>query len=202
MSTRGSRRPSIGVVRLEAAADLPLPAYQSEQAAGLDLLAAVPADTPVVLKPRQRALVPTGLILELPKGTEAQVRPRSGLAMKHGITVLNSPGTIDSDYRGEVKVLLVNLGDRPFTITRGERIAQMVIATHISVRLVERKQARATLRGAGGFGSTGTRTEAGAVPGKPSPKRSPGKAAKPVTSSVANRKAVAAKAKPTKPRRR
>lgn len=198
MSTRVPRAPSVGVMRLAAAADLPLPAYQSDEAAGLDLFAAVPASKPMVLKPGERALVPTGLILELPKGTEAQVRPRSGLAMKHGITVLNSPGTIDSDYRGEVKVLLVNLGRKTFIITRGERIAQMVVATHVRVRLVERKQPRATRRGAGGFGSTGTTS----APAETSPPLSAAWTAMPVASAMADRKAVAAKVKRTKPRHR
>jgi dUTP pyrophosphatase len=151
----GARR--VKVVRLGHAQGLALPAYQSEGAAGLDLVAAV--DRPTVLRPGKRALVPTGLILELPAGFEAQVRPRSGLALKHGITVLNSPGTIDSDYRGEVQVLLANLGDRPFTIARGERIAQLVIARHERVTLVEAAAASATLRGAGGFGSTGGGTK-------------------------------------------
>jgi dUTP pyrophosphatase len=151
-----ARSLSIGVVRLAHAAGLPLPAYQSDEAAGLDLIAAVPEDAPLVLRPGERALVPTGLTLELPKGSEAQVRPRSGLAFKHGITVLNSPGTIDSDYRGEVKVLLVNLGTAPFTIVRGERIAQMVVAQVTRVRLKEKASAKATRRGSGGFGSTGT----------------------------------------------
>jgi dUTP pyrophosphatase len=151
---RGHAR-RVKVVRLPHADGLALPAYQSEGAAGLDLRAAV--DKPLVLRPGQRMLVPTGLILELPPGFEAQVRPRSGLALKHGITVLNSPGTIDSDYRGEVQVLLVNLGDRAFTIPRGERIAQLVIARYERVSLVETAAASATRRGAGGFGSTGTR---------------------------------------------
>ena len=198
MSARGARGPSVGVVRLAAAADLPLPAYQSDEAAGLDLLAAVPADAPLVLQPGQRALVPTGLILELPKGTEAQVRPRSGLAFKHGVTVLNSPGTIDSDYRGEVKVLLVNLGQAPFTITRGERIAQLVVATHVRARLIERRQASATRRGEGGFGSTGTTS----APAKTTSARSASRTAKPAKTALADRKAVAAKAKRTKPQHR
>jgi dUTP diphosphatase len=153
--TERGRPRRVKVVRLAHADGLPLPAYQSEGAAGLDLLAAV--DVPVVLRPGKRALIPTGLILELRQGFEAQVRPRSGLALKHGITVLNSPGTIDSDYRGEVQVLLVNLGDRPFTIARGKRIAQLVVARHERVTLVEARAASATRRGAGGFGSTGTR---------------------------------------------
>ena len=109
-------------------ADLPLPSYQSAHAAGLDLLAAVPADAPLMLAPGARALVPTGLAIALPPGCEAQVRPRSGLAVKHGLTVLNSPGTIDADYRGEVQVLLINLGQAPVTLERGMRIAQMVMA--------------------------------------------------------------------------
>lgn len=146
----------VGIMRLAHGADLPLPAYQTAEAAGLDLLAAVPEKSPIRLKPGARALVPTGLVLDLPKGTEAQVRPRSGLAFKHGVTVLNSPGTIDSDYRGEVKVLLVNLGDKIFKIERGERIAQIVVATVTRVRLQERRETRSTTRGAGGFGSTGT----------------------------------------------
>ncbi len=120
-----ARAPRVGVVRLAHAEGLPLPAYQTAEAAGLDLLAAVPDDAPMTLAPGKHAMVPTGLVLELPKGSEGQVRPRSGLAARHGVTVLNSPGTIDSDYRGEVKVLLVNLGDAPFVIRRGERIAFM-----------------------------------------------------------------------------
>jgi dUTP pyrophosphatase len=147
----------VKAVRLPQAEGLPLPAYQSAGAAGLDLLAAVEA--PVVLRPAKRTLIPTGLILELPVGFEAQVRPRSGLALRHGITVLNSPGTIDSDYRGEVQVLLINLGDRPFTIARGERIAQLVVARCERVKLVESAAASATRRGAGGFGSTGRKAK-------------------------------------------
>ncbi len=147
------RAPRVKVVRLPQAAGLPLPARQSAGAAGLDLLAAVEA--PLVLRPGGRALVPTGLILELPAGFEAQVRPRSGLALRHGITVLNSPGTIDSDYRGEVQVILVNLGDRPFTVARGERIAQLVVARCERVTLVEVAAPSPTRRGRSGFGSTG-----------------------------------------------
>jgi dUTP pyrophosphatase len=118
----------IKIVQLPHAQDLPVPAYQTAGSAGLDLMAAIPADEPLILKPGKRDLIPTGLILELPTGFEAQVRPRSGLAWKNGVTVLNSPGTIDSDYRGEVKVMLVNLGETPFKIERGQRIAQMIIA--------------------------------------------------------------------------
>jgi dUTP pyrophosphatase len=143
------------ILRLPHGADLPLPSRQSAQAAGLDLCAAVAADTPMVIAPGKYASVPTGMALALPPGTEAQVRPRSGLAAKHGVTVLNSPGTIDADYRGEVKVLLVNLGEQPFTVRRGERIAQLVVATVTVVELLEADTLDATLRGGGGFGSTG-----------------------------------------------
>jgi dUTP pyrophosphatase len=125
------------LTRLPHGADLPLPAYQSEQAAGLDLLAAVPADAPIVIAPGRWAAVPTGLALALPEGSEGQVRPRSGLAGRHGVTVLNAPGTIDADYRGEVQVLLVNLGPEPFTVTRGMRIAQLVIAATVRASLTE-----------------------------------------------------------------
>jgi dUTP pyrophosphatase len=134
---------------------LALPAYQTAHAAGLDLLAAVPEDTPMILAPGKYALVPTGLTIALPAGHEAQVRPRSGLAAKHGVTVLNSPGTIDADYRGEICVLLINHGDAPFPIRRGERIAQMVIAPVTRVELVPATLLAATDRGSGGFGSTG-----------------------------------------------
>ena len=134
---------------------LALPAYQSAHAAGLDLLAAVPEGTPVVLAPGKYALIPTGLTIALPPGYEAQVRPRSGLAAKHGVTVLNSPGTIDADYRGEIGVLLINHGEAPFPIRRGERIAQMVIAAVAMAELIPATSLSATDRGAGGFGSTG-----------------------------------------------
>jgi dUTP pyrophosphatase len=136
---------------------LPPPSYRSDQAAGLDLSAALDAHSPLTLAPGARALVPTGLALELPPGFEAQVRPRSGLALRHGVTVLNSPGTIDADYRGEIQVILVNLGGEPFTIERGERIAQLVISAVTVVQLMRVDSISATLRGAGGFGSTGTR---------------------------------------------
>src|SRR5262249_20077444 len=129
--------------------------YETAGAAGMDLRAAVEADAPLTLAPGSRALVPTGFVFEIPAGYEGQVRPRSGLAFKHGITCLNTPGTIDSDYRGEVKVLLINLGEEPFEITRGMRIAQLVIAPAIQARIAEITQATATERGAGGFGSTG-----------------------------------------------
>lgn len=143
----------VAILRLPHAEGLPLPAYQSELAAGLDLMAAV--HEPITLAPLGRALVPTGLQIALPAGFEAQVRPRSGLAAKHGVTVLNSPGTVDADYRGEVKVILVNLSDTPFVVSRGERVAQMVIAPVVQAKLVEVTALDATVRGAGGFGSTG-----------------------------------------------
>ena len=134
---------------------LALPEYHSADAAGLDLLAAVPEDSPLMLSPGQRALVPTGLTIALPSGYEAQVRPRSGLASKHGVTVLNSPGTVDADYRGEIGVLLINHGGVPFPIRRGERIAQMVIAPVVRVELAPSTELATTKRGGGGFGSTG-----------------------------------------------
>lgn len=134
---------------------LPLPAYQSAEAAGLDLLAAVPDTAPLTLAPGRHAMVPTGLVIALPPGYEAQVRPRSGLAARHSVTVLNSPGTIDADYRGEIGVILINHGDQPFTIRRGERIAQMVIAPVVQAVLVPAASLSTTDRGAGGFGSTG-----------------------------------------------
>lgn len=133
---------------------LPLPQYQTDEAAGLDLLAAISAQVTLVIGPGRRALIPTGLSLELPRGFEGQVRPRSGLALKHGITVLNSPGTIDSDYRGEVAIILINLGTAPFEIKRGERIAQLVVAPVTRAELVETREIGRTRRGSGGFGST------------------------------------------------
>jgi dUTP pyrophosphatase len=134
---------------------LALPAYQSADAAGLDLLAAVPEAAPVTLEPGKHALVPTGLVIALPRGYEAQVRPRSGLAAKHGVTVLNAPGTIDADYRGEIGVLLINHCDAPFAVRRGERIAQMVIASVLRAELIPTISLSTTERGGGGFGSTG-----------------------------------------------
>ncbi|MBU1324239.1 MAG: dUTP diphosphatase [Gammaproteobacteria bacterium] len=141
--------------RLPHAEGLAPPAYETAQAAGMDLRAAVPADAPVTLAPGDRALIPTGLQIALEPGYEAQVRPRSGLALKHGITCLNSPGTIDADYRGEVGVILINHGREPFVIARGERIAQMVIAPFVQAVPVEVDTLDETARGAGGFGSTG-----------------------------------------------
>jgi dUTP diphosphatase len=134
---------------------LALPAYQSADAAGLDLLAAVPQGTPLMLAPGKHAMVPTGLAVALPRGFEAQVRPRSGLAAKHGVTVLNSPGTIDADYRGEINVILINHGEAPFVIRRGERIAQMVIAPVVKAQIIPVATLSSTDRGSGGFGSTG-----------------------------------------------
>jgi dUTP pyrophosphatase len=145
----------IPLLRLPHGADLPLPAYESTGAAGMDLRAALDADAPLVLPAGGRALVPTGLALQLPEGFEAQVRSRSGLAAKHGVTVLNAPGTVDSDYRGEVKVILINHGQEPFTIGRGDRIAQMVIAPVTRGVFVEADALDQTTRGEGGFGSTG-----------------------------------------------
>ncbi len=190
---------SVRVVKLPHAQDLPLPAYQSAGAAGLDLVAAVPGNAPIKLKKGARALVPTGLVLEIPMGYEAQVRPRSGLALKHGVTVLNSPGTIDSDYRGEVQVILVNLGDAPFVVQRGERIAQMVIAPVSQIALKAATTARPTVRGAGGFGSTGVAAKpaksAKAVPVKGSKRAKAAKATKAVKAKTATRAASKAGAK-------
>ena len=144
---------TVSFKRLAHNADLPLPAYESVSAAGMDLPAAVEAD--LVLAPGARALVPIGLAIALPEGYEAQIRPRSGLAARDGVTVLNTPGTVDADYRGEVKVILINLGDAPFTIRRGMRIAQMVIAPVTQAAMVETDELPETARGEGGFGSTG-----------------------------------------------
>ena len=144
----------ITVLRLPNGAGLPLPAARTSGSAGLDLSAAV--EMPLVIPPGGRALVPTGFAIALPAGHEGQVRPRSGLAIEHGVTVLNAPGTIDADYRGEVKVALINHGDRPFAVTRGMRIAQLVVAPVTAVSLVEVADLDETARGSGGFGSTGS----------------------------------------------
>lgn len=146
---------AIRVVPLQHFEGLALPAYETADAAGMDLRAAVGEDAPVTLKPGERAMIPTGLTIALPAGHEAQVRPRSGLAAKHGVTCLNTPGTIDADYRGEVKVILINLGQEAFVIKRGERIAQMVIAPVTRAELNVVATLDETLRGSGGFGSTG-----------------------------------------------
>lgn len=146
----------VTVMRLPHAADLLLPAYQSALAAGLDLVAAVAADSPLDIAPGGRAMIPTGIVIALPPGSEGQVRPRSGLAIRHGITVLNTPGTIDADYRGEIQVILINLGAESFRVSRGMRIAQLVVASVQHARLAEAQSLEATERGAGGMGSTGT----------------------------------------------
>lgn len=156
MRTASRISPVIGMVRLPHSEGLPLPAYETAGAAGMDLRAAVPEDRPLVIMPGRRALVPTGLVMEIPEGFEGQVRPRSGLAFRHGLTCLNTPGTIDSDYRGEVKVLLVNLGDEEFSVTRGMRIAQVLFTAVERAVAEERSLAGGTDRGEGGFGSTGT----------------------------------------------
>ena len=150
---------TIAIQRLPHAEDLPLPRYESAHAAGLDLSACIPAD--ITLAPGKRALIPTGFAIALPPGFEAQVRPRSGLAAKHGITVLNSPGTIDADYRGELAIILINLGEVAFTISRGMRIAQLVVAPVAQAVLAETAELPPTQRGSGGFGSTGTGTGTG-----------------------------------------
>ena len=152
-----SRQPvTLQVLRLPHAEGLAAPAYETDAAAGMDLRAAVPADNPIMIAPGGRALVPTGVSLQFPLVFEAQVRPRSGLALRHGVTVLNSPGTVDADYRGEVKVILVNLGDEPFVVERGARIAQLVLAAVERAEVVEVATLDPSRRGEGGFGSTGT----------------------------------------------
>lgn len=151
----------VRIVRLPHARDLPLPQYQSALAAGLDLLAAVPADAPVDIPPGGRAVIPTGVAIALPAGSEGQIRPRSGLAARHGVTVLNTPGTIDADYRGELQVILVNIGAELFVVSRGMRIAQLVIAPIQHAKLVESNSLDATERAAGGLGSTGFESKTG-----------------------------------------
>lgn len=150
-----AKLPALAIVRLPHARGLALPDYGSAGSAGMDLRAAVPEDRPMLILPGRRALVPTGLVMEIPAGHEGQVRPRSGLALKHGITCLNTPGTIDSDYRGEVGVLLINHGDAEFLVERGMRIAQLVLAPVVQMAVTEREMAGDTERGTGGFGSTG-----------------------------------------------
>jgi dUTP pyrophosphatase len=145
----------VRIMRLPHGADLPLPQYHSALAAGLDLLAAIPAGAAIKIAPGARATIPTGIAIALPAGYEGQVRPRSGLASRHGITVLNSPGTVDADYRGELRVILVNFGTEPFIVERGMRIAQLVIASVVQARLVESETLQGTARAGGGFGSTG-----------------------------------------------
>lgn len=157
---KGVESVEIEIVRLAHARDLPLPDYATTAAAGADLLAAV--DQPIELGPLERRIVPTGISIALPVGFEAQVRPRSGLAAKHGITLVNTPGTIDADYRGEIGVILINLGKEPFRIERGMRIAQMIVARHARAAWREVATLNETARGAGGFGSTGVQTGAAA----------------------------------------
>ncbi len=149
--------PRVPIVRFPHGADLPLPAYETAQAAGMDLRAAVPEGAPVTLQPGERYPVPTGLAFALPPGFEGQVRPRSGLAARQGVTCLNTPGTVDADYRGEVKVILINLGAEPVVIRRGDRIAQLVIAPVVQASWTEVESLDETERGVGGFGSTGGR---------------------------------------------
>ena len=151
----GGERVTVEIMRLPHGADLPLPQYQSALAAGLDLLAAVPTNAPVEIAPGGRALIPTGVAIALPPGHEGQVRPRSGLAFRHGVTVLNTPGTVDADYRGELQIILVNLGTEPFVVQRGMRIAQIIIAPVQRAVLVEIDSLSGTKRASGGFGSTG-----------------------------------------------
>ena len=151
MTTRST---TVDAIRIVNKGKHPLPSYATEHSAGMDLRANL--DVPIVLAPGQRALIPTGLFLELPEGTEAQVRPRSGLAFKHGVTVLNAPGTIDADYRGEVGVLLINHGQEPFEVKDGERVAQLVIAHYVRATVAEVVDLSTSERGAGGFGHTGT----------------------------------------------
>lgn len=155
MTTQVPNHPTLKLVRLENGIGLNLPCYETSGAAGMDICAAVPESEPVTLRPGERSLIPTGYIFEIPFGFEAQVRPRSGLAIKNGITCLNTPGTIDSDYRGEVKVILINLGQEDFVITRGMRIAQIILAPVTQMSVVEVTSVTETQRGAGGFGSTG-----------------------------------------------
>jgi dUTP pyrophosphatase len=151
----GATRIEVRIARLPHGSDLPLPQYQSALASGLDLAAAVPADAPVEIAPGGRAVIPTGIAVALPPGSEGQIRPRSGLAARHGVTVLNAPGTIDADYRGELLVILVNLGSEAFVVRRGMRIAQLVIAAIQQAKLVESANLDSTERAAGGLGSTG-----------------------------------------------
>lgn len=191
---------TVRVLRLPHAEGLPMPAYQTAGAAGLDLVAAVDSAKPLRLGKGQHALVPTGLVIELPAGTEAQVRPRSGLAMKHGVTVLNAPGTIDCDYRGEVCVLLVNLGPKAFKVQRGERIAQLVVAPVAQARLVEARALDATARGAGGFGSTGLTQSSPA--GQPAPRGSRKSNSVPSGAQQAKKRAPATPAAKSRGRRR
>lgn len=178
-------------MRLSHGLGLPLPQYQTEDAAGLDLMAAVPQASPIRLLPGTRLLIPTGLTLEIPNGYEGQVRPRSGLALNHGVTVLNAPGTIDADYRGEIKVLLINLGRETFLITRGQRIAQLVVQAVARAELVDVRALSLSQRAVAGFGSTGLAKRPAAVAAKKP-------AAKTKSAAAAPAKAAGAKAAPAK----
>ena len=184
----------IKAFRLSHGLGLPLPQYQTEEAAGMDLMAAVPLTSPLRLLPGMRQLVPTGLTIEIPPGFEGQVRPRSGLALNHGVTVLNAPGTVDSDYRGEIKVLLVNLGRETFVVTRGQRIAQLVIQAVSRAEMIDVRAVAASRRGDAGFGSTGLGGGSAEVP---RPAFSP--APKPVIANASLSKAPASKAPPGAP---
>jgi dUTP pyrophosphatase len=184
------RSARIKVVVLPHGRGLPLPKHETQGSAGVDLVAAIAADKPLRLKRSAFALVPTGLMFELPRGTEAQIRPRSGLAAKHAVTVLNAPGTIDADYRGEVKVILINHGPKTFVIQRGDRIAQMIVAPVTQVTLEAAETLRASPRGTGGFGSTGAKAVRPKAAAKAKPKLT-GTAA-----SKAKRKPAAAKSTP------
>ena len=190
---------TLKIARLAHSKGIALPEYQSEEAAGLDLVAAVPKSNPVKLAAGARALIPTGLCFELPKGFEAQVRPRSGLALKHGITVLNTPGTIDSDYRGEVQVILINLGSAPFVVRRGERIAQLIVAPVTQVSIKASNKLSKSERGAGGFGSTGRSKKAQKT--KSASKRK-SKAKAKLTTRTKKKSKSSSKANPKRPTRK
>lgn len=191
---------TINVLRLKSSVGLPLPSYQSSGAAGMDLTAALAVGQNVTLAPGDRAMIPTGLAIALPPNTEAQVRPRSGLAAKHGVTVVNSPGTIDADYRGEISVILINLGREAFTVARGDRIAQMIIAPIVQANLIEVATLDQTVRGSGGFGSTGIAERKGAPRsarvGNPELKAKKSKAVAPGTAKTKPRSAKAQKRAP------
>ncbi len=183
---------TIKIVQLAHGRGLAPPAYQSAESAGFDLVAALDAGDPVTLRPGQTALIPTGVIFKLPKGTEGQVRPRSGLAVKHGVTVLNSPGTIDRDYRGEIQVILINHGNANFIVSRGDRVAQFILAPVIRASFKLKQRVKTTARGAGGFGSTGIKTVTEIA--RPAPKKTV-MAAKTAVAPVRRAKPAASKKK-------
>lgn len=186
--TKKAAEITVKVQRLAHGDGLPLPSYQSDNAAGLDLVAALAPKKPVKLAPGERALIPTGLSVELPKHYEGQVRPRSGLALKHGITVLNTPGTIDSDYRGEVGIILINLGSKSYTVWRGERIAQLVIAPVTRARVKSVAALSSTTRGQGGFGSTGIKKRSASAKTNVQAKRKSGLKTKPTARKAAKKR--------------